>query len=240
MRIFLAPLGTGEVTVGGDEHHYLAHVRRARAGDRIEVVDGNGHCAAAEILAIGDGETRLRIGHVAAVALELPRLRALIPVIKGDRMDTCIEKLVEVGVDEIVVWPASRAVVKLEGERRVSRVAHYQGIAQAAARQSGRATVPDLAWAESLSRAIGNLPPSSSRLVLDPGADPMKLADLQASGAAVDDVTIASGPEGGLSAAELELLLASGFRGIGLGPQILRAETAPVIAVALLRAALRR
>jgi 16S rRNA (uracil1498-N3)-methyltransferase len=240
MRIFLALLETGEVTVAGDEHHYLAHVRRARVGDRIEVVDGNGHCAAAQILVIGEGETRLHIERVTAVASELPRLRALIPVIKGDRMDTCIEKLVEVGADEIVVWPASRAVVKLDGERRISRVAHYQANAQAAARQSGRAAVPSVAWAESLPRALADLPPSASRFVLDPGVDPMKLADLQALAATEDLVTIASGPEGGLSAAELELMSSSGFRGLGLGPQILRAETAPIVAVAVLRAALRR
>ncbi len=235
MRIFLAPLVAGEVTVRGDEHHYLSRVRRSRAGDRLEVVDGEGQRAAAEILAIGDAETRLRVDRVEAVANELPRLRALIPVIKGDRMDTCIEKLVEVGVDEIIVWPAIRAVVKLDGERRAARVTHYAGIAQAAARQSGRAAVPTVGWADSLGRALAELPTDGSRIVLDPGAEPGDLAEVSRA----DHLSIASGPEGGLAPHELEDLQSAGFRSLGLGPQILRAETAPVIAVALVRAARR-
>lgn len=237
MRLFVHPLAAGEVTVRGDEHHYLGRVRRARVGDHVELSDGEGLRARATILAIGPDESRLLVSHVEAVSDELPVVRALIPVIKGDRMDTCIEKLVEVGVDEIHVWPAARAVVKLEGARRESRLEHYQGIAQAAARQSGRASVPAVEWADSLASAIGHLP-GGQLLVLDPGADE-SLASLVLRGQvpAGDAVAIVSGPEGGLAGFELETLAAAGFAGVGLGPRVLRAETAPVVAVALVRAA---
>src|SRR5687768_6820611 len=103
MRIFVDPaaLAAGEVVVRGDEHHYLARVRRARPGDPVELVDGAGRRAAATIEQIDDHATTLRADPPELIAAQPPFLRALVPLIKGDRMDTCIEKLVEVGVDAI-------------------------------------------------------------------------------------------------------------------------------------------
>lgn len=232
MRIFVSPLATGDVIVRGDEHHYLSRVRRARVGDALELVDGAGQRAAATIASIREHETTLRVEAVETIADALPRVRVLVPPIKGDRMDTCIEKLVEVGVDDIVVWPAARAVVRLQGARRAARVGHYVALAQAAARQSGRASVPHVSAAESLAAAIAGLPPDGARVVLDPAADRGEWPN-------ADDVTLISGPEGGLAPDELDALAAAGFVSLGLGPRVLRAETAPVIAVALVRAATR-
>lgn len=232
MRIFVAPdqLAAGVLRIRGDEHHYLGRVRRARPGDRVELVDGAGRRAAAVIARIGETETELTVDAPEAIVAAPPHVRALIPLIKGDRMDLCLEKLVEVGCDEIVVWPAARAVVKLEPERREARLGKYAAMIQAAARQCGRAQIPQVRWADSLAAAIGSLPPGL-RLVLDPTSD----APLDATGAT--DVTLVSGPEGGLAPAELEAL--STLTPVGLGPRILRAETAPVIATAIIRAQTR-
>src|SRR5262249_5134734 len=125
------------------------------------------------------------------------------------------------------VWPAARSVVRLDGERRASRVAHYQAIAQAASRQSGRAAIPPVRFADSLASALAALP-AGVRVVLDPSAD-------RAPFPVTRDLTLVSGPEGGFAPTELDAL--SSFTAIGLGPRILRAETAPVVAVALARAA---
>jgi 16S rRNA (uracil1498-N3)-methyltransferase len=232
MRIFVDPaaLVAGELIVRGDEHHYLARVRRARPGDPVELVDGEGRRAAATIERIGERETSLRAGAAEQIAAPLPFVRALVPLIKGDRMDTCIEKLVEVGVDAIVVWPAARSVARLDDARRDARIAKYRAIAQAAARQSGRAQVPAIASAGDLTAALVGLP-DGLRLVLDPTSD----AALDAG--AARDITIVSGPEGGLAPDELDRL--ASFTPLGLGPRVLRAETAPMIAVALIRAATR-
>jgi len=227
IRLVVAPLAAGELTVRGDEHHYLARVRRARAGDAIELVDGSGRRARAVIEKIEADATVLRAESAEAIADARPRVRVLVPPIKGDRMDACIEKLVEVGADELVVWPAARAVVRLDGERRAARVAHYQAIAQAASRQSGRATIPSVAFADSLAAALGALPAGGARVVLDPAAE-------RAPFPVADDLTLIGGPEGGFAPEELDAL--AGFTAIGLGPRVLRAETAPVVAVALVRA----
>lgn len=229
MRIFVAPpLAAGELTITGDEHHYLHRVRRARAGDTLELVDGEGHRAAATIERITADATVVRAGVPERVPDAHPRVRALLPLIKGDRMDTCLEKLVEVGVDEIVLWPAARAVVRLEPDRRDARLAKYRAALQAAARQSGRASVPSIAAADSLAAAAALA--TGTKLVLDPGAERAQIS-------AADDVTIISGPEGGFAPEELDALAAAGWASMGLGPRVLRAETAPVVAVALVRAA---
>ena len=232
MRVFVSPLAVGEVSVRGDEHHYIGRVRRARVGDPIVLVDGEGNQASGAIVRITETETIVRVGEIEAVPDAKPRVRVLVPLIKGDRMDTCIEKLVEVGVDEIVVWPASRAVVKLDGARLASRVEHYQALAQAAARQSGRASVPVVSAASSLADAIAKLPSpvSCARVVLAPAAE-------RDAWPTTDDITIVSGPEGGLAPEEHDALASASFVSIGLGPRVMRAETAPVIAVALVRAA---
>jgi 16S rRNA (uracil1498-N3)-methyltransferase len=313
MRIFVPALAAGELTIRGDEHHYLARVRRAAVGDSLELLDGEGLRADATITTIGDTESTLAVGPVQQVVDLPPRIRALLPLIKGDRMDTALEKLVETGVDDIVVWPAARAVVKLDNERRSARIEHYQSIAQAAARQSGRASVPTVAWAESLAAAVATCAGTGARLALDPAADrtdlraalarpatsslPFDGSDARAfdestdiavtgrfrrpeasppehsrdpddvtstgrfvrvgtnpqvteggttdwpsadtGGDVVSHVSIVTGPEGGLTPTELDALTAAGFTTVGLGPRVLRAETAPAVIVALVRALTR-
>jgi 16S rRNA (uracil1498-N3)-methyltransferase len=244
VRLFVAPgalaglAGTRdtELRVTGDEHHYLARVRRARVGDPVELVDGAGTRAAAVVTALTEDAAVLRVAAPERIAPRPPFVRALVPPIKGDRMDACLEKLVEVGADEIVIWPAARAVVRWDEPRREARRARYEAALQAAARQCGRAQVPALAFADRLDDAIARAGGLGGGLgiVLDPAADG-ELARLPLGEAT--EVTVASGPEGGLSPGELERLARAGFAPVGLGPRVLRAETAPVVAVALIRAA---
>jgi 16S rRNA (uracil1498-N3)-methyltransferase len=233
MRLFVEPgqLAAGELVIRGDEHHYLSRVRRARVADVVEVTDGAGQHASATIAAIGPRETRVEVGPVEVVPPLSPTVRVLVPLIKGDRMDDCIEKLVEVGASELVVWHARRSVVTLGRlDQQVQRRDHYRAVARAAARQSGCVRVPSVELFGSLEDAVGTLG-DGVRLMLEPNAP--RVAPPGGAG----DVTFVSGPEGGLAPEEQALLVAATFSGVGLGPRILRADTAPVIAVAMLRAA---
>jgi 16S rRNA (uracil1498-N3)-methyltransferase len=229
IRIFVEALAMGELAITGDEHHYASRVRRARVGDPIELVAPDGRRAVAAIVKITADATVVDIGEIKQPAPQVPHISALLPLIKGDRMDTALEKLVEVGVDHVVVWPAERSIVKLERDKLDSRLAHYGNVLAAAARQSG-APEPTIVYAGSLRAAVLGIG-QGARLVLDGRAD----RGVAPTGEA--RVTIVSGPEGGLSPAELDFLTTERFVPFGLGPRVLRAETAPAIATAIIRAA---
>ncbi len=177
-----------------------------------------------------EAETVVEVTAVESVVEAPPHIRVLVPLIKGDRMDLCLEKLVEVGANELVVWRAERSIVKLDAAKRDARLHHYAGVIDAAARQSGRATRPSVRLGE-LREILRGLP-AGARHVLEPEADRGALEPGDAR-----DVTIISGPEGGLTPLEREQLVRAGFAALGLGPRMLRAETAPVVAVALIRTA---
>jgi 16S rRNA (uracil1498-N3)-methyltransferase len=186
------------------------------------------------ILEIDAAATRIRAAAPERIAPLPPRIRALLPAIKGERMAACLEKLVEVGVDEIVIWPAARAVARVAIDRREARGARLAATVQAAARQCGRPQVPSVTFAADLAGAIADAPaPPGLRVALDPGAA-LGLAAL--AFAAAPAVAVISGPEGGLAPEEREALARAGFAAAGLGPRVLRAETAPVVAVAVIRA----
>jgi 16S rRNA (uracil1498-N3)-methyltransferase len=185
-----------------------------------------GHRASAKIVRMSEGETVVEVGEVEAVVEPRPHVRVMLPLIKGDRMDYAIEKLVEVGVNEVIVWQAERSIVRLDAAKRDARVAHYAAVVEAAAKQSGRATLPTVAFFAELRHAVRALP-EGERYMLDQAGERAAIT--------ADDVTIISGPEGGFSWIEIDQLAAGGFAGMSLGPNTLRAETAPVVAVALIR-----
>ena len=234
IRVWVLRVEAGELAIAGDEHHYLANVRRVQVGERIEVADSAGWRAAATIAAVTAKATTVRCEAPEQVAQPAPQITALVPFIKGDRMEQCVEKLVEVGCSELVVWDAERAVVRLDAGRAAARADKLHDVARAATRQCGRVIAMAVRHDDVLDRAIGDA--RGARLVLVPDAPAAPLAELAAL-ASHDRVTIASGPEGGLEPGEIEMFTAAGFTPLGLGPRILRAETAPVIAVALIRAA---
>jgi 16S rRNA (uracil1498-N3)-methyltransferase len=231
IRIFVDMLALGELTITGDEHHYASRVRRARAGDSIELIAPDGRRAIAAISKITSDAMVVDIGEITRPAPPLPYVQALLPLIKGDRMDTALEKLVEVGIDHVVVWPAERSIVKLklDHDKLDARLDHYGKVLAAAARQSG-APEPTIAYAGSLRAVVVGLG-ACARLVLDGRAERIAVPTAEAK------IAVISGPEGGLSPAELDFLATERFVPFGLGPRVLRAETAPAIATAIIRAA---
>jgi 16S rRNA (uracil1498-N3)-methyltransferase len=255
VRVASGELTAGTLQLGGAEHHYLMRVRRARVGEAVELFDGHGAVAAANVTAIDAEVTTLQVSAVRRErAGDAAHLIAAIPLLKGERMDQCVEKLVEVGCDQLVVWEASRSVVRLEASKRAARLERWRAQVAAAVRQSGRAASPTVEgiWSleDVLTRFVG-----ARRIALVPGAprlapsrgeldarhrprDAGLEGDDQGTAAALGAanlVLLLSGPEGGLSEQELAALTDSGFELASLTDTVLRAETAPAVAVAIWR-----
>lgn len=240
LRLLVAPteLVAGERTVRGDDYHYLFHVRRMRPGDRLVLFDGEGCEAEAEVKAVGARSAALDVGPRMAVAGRSAQLLTVIlSLIKGERMDTCLTKLVELGVGRIVPLLAERSVVRLEGERAEKRRERYRAQVRAAVQQCRANQVPVVDSICSLDQALALTAQNELKLVFWEGARAVPLRSaLPAQPPAGAAMLV--GPEGGLSSAEVEEATASGFTAVGLGPRILRADTAAVAGAAILAYAL--
>ncbi len=226
-RLFLPPerIAGARAALTAEATHYLRDVLRLAPGARLELFDGQGGAYAAEVL---DGFGALALGPRREARPPLA-LWLVVALAKGEKMDWVVQKATELGVTDIRPFAAERSVVRLDAERGEARAARWRRIAAEAARQSGRADVPAVAEPGPLTAVLGSIPEGFARFVFHPGGEP--LAGDPAAG-----IAAVVGPEGGLSAGEVGACEAAGARRVSLGPRVLRAETASLVAVALLQA----
>jgi 16S rRNA (uracil1498-N3)-methyltransferase len=214
-------------------------VRRLQPGDTLSLFDGQGQEWQAELLTMGRSTASVRLQQATTPPPELPWAFTLaVAVPANDRMDTVVEKATELGAMGVQPLLTQHSVLRLDSARASKRVAHWQGVAAAAAEQCGRAWVPQVGPWSSLAAWLATLPAASGpRWLLAPGAaDALNAALLPAgpppAGHPHWPVLCLSGPEGGLSAAEEALAQAQGFMPLRLGPRVLRADTAPLAVMA--------
>jgi 16S rRNA (uracil1498-N3)-methyltransferase len=215
---------TGRVRLSDEEAGHLVRVLRAQPGDEVRLFDGAGREALGVVV-----ETDKR-GAVVELLRDVDAPRPAREVVlvtavpRGERMEWLVEKTVETGVAAIVPLAAHRSVRKEAGPNAVRR---WRRAAVEAAKQCGRADVPDVAEPTSLADAIARTSAASMRLVATPGAS-ARLRDVDPTRA---PLAVFIGPEGGFDAAESGALADAGATPFGLGPMILRVETAAVVAV---------
>jgi len=220
--------------------HRVRDVLRLRVGADLTVFDGTGGEYAARVHSCGREAVVLTLGAHRDIARESPLAITLVQGIsRGERMDYTLQKAVELGVTRIVPLASARSQVKLEGERATRRLAHWQNIIVHACEQCGRNRLPALAGVQSLDDFCA-ADASEWRLTLSPDADrglPEILREAADPGAAPGPASfsLVIGPEGGLAPTEIAKLTAIGYRGVRLGPRILRTETAALVALTALQ-----
>lgn len=225
------PLGSaGLVTLGEDAAHHM-RVRRLDVGDAVALRDGVGGAGQGRLVRLAKSHAVVEIGSLTMV--DAPRaVHLLVPVADRDRMLWLAEKATELGVASWrpVSWRRSRSVgPRGEGAGFQQKVrARMIG----ALLQSESAWLPEIHPDATPDRALRALP-AGERLVLDPDGDEIAHVD---AGAAV----VVVGPEGGFEPGELADLVGAGFRRVRLPGNILRFETAAIVGVAFVRAALDR
>jgi 16S rRNA (uracil1498-N3)-methyltransferase len=230
-----APLQTGlalSLPPGAARH---VQVLRMQPGDVITLFNGEGGEFEATVTRMGRSDVDVEVGVHHPVEREAPcQVHFLAGITANERMDWLVEKATELGAVSITPVMAERSVLKLKGERADKKLAHWQGVAVAAAEQCGRNRVTRIDNACTLAQWLAQHPVGADtglRLVLSLSEGTRPLAEaLQGQ----MDVTLLSGPEGGLSPAEEALALSAGFVPVTLGPRVLRAETAPLAVLAAL------
>ena len=223
----------------GDGHRHLTRVLRARPGDPLTLFDGQGGEVDAVIETIERDRTTLALGARRVVALAAgARITLLQSLARGERMDWIVQKTTELGVSRIIPVAAERSVARLSATEAPARRARWEKIAREAARQCGRADVPDIAAPVGLAAALEqtrHADPEVAGFALWEGSRGRPLRAALAG--APRSIALLIGPEGGLTEAEVAAAEAAAFQIAGLGPRILRVETAAIVAVALAQSA---
>lgn len=218
-------LETGTVVLESIEAHHLVHVLRAKVGDHVELFDGAGLVAAAEISAIRKRDAQLQVLQSYRVPAPARQVILGTAVPKGDRFDWLIEKATELGATKLIPLVTARSVV----DPRDSKLDKLRQTVIAAAKQSGRNHLLELSPVVAWSDFCHDQFPGNSSFVAHPAADAIpfhaSLMDRARS------VVFAVGPEGGLTDAEVAMAAEQSARAIRLGENILRIETAGVALV---------
>lgn len=221
--------GVGEtVVVDGDEGHHAATVARTRAGEELDLSDGDGTVAHVVVEDAVKGRLAARVLAVTEVPAPAPAVTVVQALPKSDRSELAVELATEAGADGFLAWQASRCVARWEGAAKVDKGLHrWAAVARAAARQSRRPHIPRIHGLVSTAELIDTMA-GTSTLVLHESAD-VGIAD--AGLADARSVLLVVGPEGGISPAELTALTRAGAQTVKLGPGVLRTSTAAAVAL---------
>jgi 16S rRNA (uracil1498-N3)-methyltransferase len=230
-----AYLNVGEtIVLDAQATVHVSRVLRLKPDDAVIIFNGRGGEYHGRIVMQEKRSTQILLEQFVEREVESPLNITLVQGIsRGERMDYTVQKAVELGVTRIVPVVTERTGVNLQGERKQRRREHWQAIVSSACEQSGRNRLPDVGEVESLPRYLSGCADSPAmRLVLHHRTE----QGLQQLSAPDNEVMLLIGPEGGLSAAEIELTQQAGFTPVRFGPRVMRTETAAVAALAVLQA----
>ncbi|MBQ7926434.1 MAG: 16S rRNA (uracil(1498)-N(3))-methyltransferase [Lachnospiraceae bacterium] len=217
------------VLIEGPDVNHIKNVLRMRIGEEIAVSNGvDGKEYRCGILELNEDSVVCELRFVKEDGVELPsRIYLFQGLPKGDKMELIIQKAVELGVYQVIPVSTKRAVVKLDDKKAASKVQRWQGIAEAAAKQSKRGIIPRVASVVSFKEAVKQAAEMQVRLIPYELAEGMErtreLLDTVAPG---QEIAVFIGPEGGFEESEIALALEQGIEPITLGKRILRTETA--------------
>jgi len=225
----------GYATLGGPDARHMRLVLRVKKGDRIRLVDEERNLHEAAIEKVADREV---VAQIVRTEQGGPAAGARLTVVQGiprlPKADLIVQKLTELGVGGIVFAPTGRTPYRDGHKRLEARLERLHTIAGAAARQCSRRDIPEVAVRADLGEAVEALGADAVMLVADEGAGGKRLKDCLSGADPRAPVAVFIGPEGGLSEDETRMLEKAGAKPFSLGRNILRTETAAIVATALI------
>ncbi len=231
------------VIITGEDVNHIKNVLRMRPGEEISVSNGqDGREYRCGIEELGEGQILCGLRFIKEEGAELPsRIYLFQGLPKGDKMELIVQKAVELGAFEIIPVTCRRTIVKLDEKKAKSRVLRWQGIAQAAAKQSRRGVIPQIKDVMSFKEAVGYSSFIPMRMIpyeLAEGMD--KTREVMSGIKPGEDVAVFIGPEGGFAVEEIEEAVGAGIIPLTLGKRILRTETAGMAVLSIIMYHLER
>lgn len=227
--------GTAYIT--GPDVNHISHVLRMKPGEQFYVNDGtnNGKYLCA-LQSVSAEQAVCGILQKITDTSELPCELVLYQGLpKADKMELIIQKAVELGVSRIVPVAMKRSVVKLDEKKAQAKISRWQGIAEAAAKQSKRDVIPQIDGVKSLKEALREAADFEVSMMPYENAEGMAYTRSLMEGIRPGQrVAIFIGPEGGFEDSEVEAALQAGTRPVTLGRRILRTETAGLAVLSML------
>ncbi|MBS4209061.1 16S rRNA (uracil(1498)-N(3))-methyltransferase [Bacillus sp. FJAT-50079] len=228
--------GHSPFVIDGDDYHHIVRVMRMKIGDVFLVVFPDQQTAKVKIDQITDQIVEVSIIAWEDQKSELPlhvTIASGLP--KGDKLEWIIQKGTELGASEFVPFNADRSIVKWEKKKAAKKVERWNKIAKEAAEQSHRQVLPAVHSPMTLNELLALSKDYQFKIIAyeedAKQGERSTFARLLNEAQEDDRLLLIFGPEGGLSDREIEQLTASGFERCGLGPRILRTETAPLYAL---------
>jgi 16S rRNA (uracil1498-N3)-methyltransferase len=238
-RYFVDQTTEGRFVITGDDFRHIVKVMRLKISDQIICTTSRGEGAICQIAEITDEQVVADVVQWEERSSELPvRVTIASGLPKADKLEWIIQKGTELGAYSFVPVATARSVVKWDEKKAEKKVDRWQKIAKEAAEQSHRRIVPSVATPVNLSGLISLSKDYTYKLVAyeeeAKQGERSTLARTLQGMKNEDSVLIVFGPEGGLTESEVELLSKEGFESCGLGPRILRTETAPLYVLSVI------
>lgn len=231
-----AQIGKEFITITGSDVNHIKNVLRMKPGEKIRVSNQKGQDYFCSIIELGDDFVQADILDSEAANTELSSKIYLFQALpKGDRMETVIQKAVELGVHEIIPVAMKYCVVKLDAKKAENKRKRWQAIAESAAKQSKRSLIPVVHEVMSFKEALSYAKECKVNLVPyenERGMEATKEAVLELK--KDDTISVMIGPEGGFSEEEIELVKEENMKIISLGKRILRTDTAAIATLSML------
>ncbi|MBQ7839378.1 MAG: 16S rRNA (uracil(1498)-N(3))-methyltransferase [Lachnospiraceae bacterium] len=225
------------IVITGNDYNHIKNVLRMKIGEELAVSNGtDGKEYRCGIEEFGENEVICSLRFIKEDGLELPaRVTLFQGLPKADKMELIVQKMVELGVYSIVPVATKRAVVKLDDKKAKAKVARWQTIAEAAAKQSKRRIVPRIGEVCTMKEALAQAASMDVKLIPYELSEGMKKTRELIEGVKPgQEIAVFIGPEGGFEEAEIALAEDAGFQAITLGKRILRTETAGMTVMAWL------
>lgn len=226
-----------KIVITGKDVNHIKNVLRMKPGEEISVSNGaDGKEYRCGIKELGEDEIICELHFIKEEGVELPSKVYLFQGLpKADKMELIIQKTVELGVYEIIPVAAKRSVVKLDEKKAKNKILRWQGIAEAAAKQSKRGIIPKVQEVMNFKEAVSYSRCAQVKLIPYELAEGMDTTRELIEGLKPgEDVAVFIGPEGGFDKEEIEEALRQGVIPVTLGRRILRTETAGMAVLSIL------